>query len=324
MTGLDRDGMRAHVGMLARAVILGLSFTVVGVMQERLPPLLLTALRFGIAVVALLPIIWRAPDRIPRLSELALYSVLGLCQAAFFGAMFWAAHRMSALTMTVLYGSVPFLTYCLGLGLRVERPSGQLLGILTLGACGALGLAWADSADRLSQIGAGLQVGMPELVFFIGCIGLSFYSVLSKWGLARKRLSGQAGVRTFWSLLTGAVVVGALGLVEERPVVLLDMTVADLLLLLYLGVFSTGATFWLMQRATPFLTPAELTAYSYVPPFVSMLLLFVTRPDSMSWRWLPGAVLEILAMTALLRRDGERSARPLLGADRPKTPTAIG
>jgi drug/metabolite transporter (DMT)-like permease len=58
-----------------------------------------------------------------------------------------------------------------------------------------------------------------------------------------------------------------------------------------------------MQRAAAVLTPAAVTAYSYAPPFVSMLLLFITQPRSISWRWLPGALLVLLAMALLLRRD---------------------
>jgi len=143
MISKDREILRAHLGMLLRALILGLSFTVVGLMGQGLPPLLLTALRFAIAASALLPVIWHKSDRPPRLSEFALYGILGLCQAAFFSAMFWAAHRISALSMTVLNVSVPFLAYCFGLALRVEEASASLVGILALGACGALGLAWA-------------------------------------------------------------------------------------------------------------------------------------------------------------------------------------
>jgi len=303
MIDMDRDTTRAHFGMLLRALVLGLSFTVVGWMGEGLPPLLLTALRFTLAVIALIPLIWRTPDRLPGLHGLALYSILGLCQASFFGAMFWVAHRISALSMAVFYVSVPFFAYCLGRSFRVEQPSRQLLGILALGACGALALVWAESGGGLRGMQGTLHMGAAEIVFFVGCIGLAFYSVLSKWGLSRQWLSERAGVRTFWSLLAGAVQIGVLGFIAEDPQRLMDLTPSDFLLLAYLGVISTGGTFWLMQRATAVLTPSEASAYSYAPPFVSMLLLFVTEPQNISWRWLPGAVLVFLAMALLLRRD---------------------
>ncbi|WP_205633613.1 DMT family transporter [Labilithrix luteola] len=303
--------MRAHLEMLLRAVILGLSFTVVGLTREGLPPLLLTALRFAVGAVALLPLMRRTPERLPGMAALAVYSVLGLCQAAFFGAMFWAAHRISALSMTVLYVSVPFLAYCFGLGFRVEHPSGRLLGILALGACGSLGISWAESGGRLAGVQGGLHLGAGETVFFAGCLGLALYSVLTRWALSRRWLSERAVVRTFWSLVIGGVLVGALGLIEEKLQGLADLKLSDVLLLAYLGVFSTGGTFWLMQRAGAVLTPAAASAYSYAPPIVSMLVLFVTEPQSISWRWLPGAVLVVLAIALLQRRSADPKSRSL-------------
>ncbi|HEV2620376.1 MAG TPA: DMT family transporter [Acidobacteriaceae bacterium] len=319
MIDIHRDTTRAHLGMLLRAMILGQSFTVVGLMTDGLPPLLLTALRFVIAAMAMLPLIWRTPDRLPGLRGFVLYSIMGSCQAVFFGAMFWVAHRTSALSMAVLYVSVPFLAYCLGLGFRVEQASTRLLGILAIGAAGALGMAWAESGEGL----AGLHLGTAEAVYFAGCLGLALYTVLSRWGLSGRWLSEQAGVRTFWSLVFGAVLVGALGLMSEKPQGLAELNLSDTLLLAYLGVLSTGGTFWLMQRATAVLTPGSLTAYAYVPPFVSMLQLFVTEPHSISWRWLPGALLVVLAIALLLRRDAGHATETNLPDSRSVIPSSI-
>jgi hypothetical protein len=48
-----------------------------------------------------------------------------------------------------------------------------------------------------------------------------------------------------------------------------------------------------------------VSAYSYAPPFFSMLLLFVTEPGTISWRWAPGALLVLLAIVFLRRaKDG--------------------
>ncbi|MPZ40807.1 MAG: EamA family transporter [Rhizobiales bacterium] len=291
--------------MLLWALIVGLSFPAVGLMSDGLPPMLLTAVRFVIAALAVWPLVWREPDRWPSLPGLALYTIMGLCIAGFFCAMFWAAHRATALSMATLYVTVPLLAYGLGQGLGVERPAARLVGILALGAAGALGLAWAGNDGQLG----GLQFGISEAVFFLGCLGSALYPVLSKWGLARGWLPDRAALRTFWSLLIGAVLIGLLGLVVEAPQALATMTFSDVLLVAYLGVFSSGVTYWLVQRATTVLTPSMVTAYIYLTPFVSMLLLFVEHPQRIGWNWLPGSVLVILAITLLLRRDPIKGSR---------------
>ena len=118
--------------------------------------------------------------------------------------MFWAAHRTTALSMATLYVSVPLLAYWLGRGFGVEPRADRLLAILALGAAGALGLAWAESGGRFSE----LQFGIGEAAFFLGCMASALYPVLSKWGLNRRWLSQAAAVRTFWSLLVGSVLIG--------------------------------------------------------------------------------------------------------------------
>lgn len=290
----------AHQGMLIWAVIVGLSFPAVGLISEGLPPLLLTATRFLVAAVAIAPLVMRKPDFRPSVAGFALYTVMGVALAGFFGAMFWAAHRTTPLTMSTLYVSVPMLAYFLGRSVGVEKRAGKLLGILALGAGGALGLAWAGADGQLGQ----LQFGTGELVYFIGCIASATYPVLSKLGLEKQWLSPHAELRTFWSLVIGSGLVGLVGLMFENPAQLLAMTFLDSAVVIYLGLFSSGMTFWLTQRAAAVLTPGVVTAYSYLVPFVSMVLLFSEDVQRIGWHWLPGSLIVLLAIAMLLVRDG--------------------
>lgn len=292
---------RAHLGMLLWALIVGLSFPAVAHMSEGLPPLLLTALRFALAAVALCPLVARTPGARPGLAGAVLYGFMGLCIAGFFGAMFWAAHRASALSLSTLYVSVPLLAYGLGRALGVERRDGWLLLALVLGALGALALNWSARHQQ-----DGLRLGPGELGFFAGCVGSALYPVLTKWGLRKGWLPPQAAPRTFFSLLAGSALIGLLGLLTESPRRLGAMTVVDALLLLYLGVISSGLTFWLIQRATATLTPAKVTAYSYLVPFVSFLPLLIRGP-SIGWVWMAAIALVVAAVALLLR--GQVQAR---------------
>lgn len=298
MSEVTQGARSAHSGMIVWAMIVGLSFPAVGLMSEGLPPLLLTAMRFAIAALALWPFARRVSEFWPSPLALVLYAVMGLCTAGFFGAMFWAAHRATALSMATLFVSVPLLAYGLGRAFGVERRAGGLVAILALGAAGALALAWAGNGGRVT----GLQFGASETVFFLGCVGSALYPVLSKWGLKRGLLPDQAAVRTFWSLVVGAVLIGLLGAVVEAPHALAAMTLSDILLVAYLGVFSSGVTYWLMQRGTAVLTPGSVTSYTYLVPFVSMLILFASEPGQIGWQWLPGSLMVVLAITLLLRR----------------------
>lgn len=302
----------AHSGMLLWALIVGASFPVVGLLSEGLPSLLLTAMRFVIAALAMLPMTLRAGPVVPAFESMLLYAVMGLCLAGFFGVMFWAAHRVSALSMSALFVSMPLLAYGLGRLFGVEAGTRRLLGILALGAAGALALALAQSGGDSAKV----RFGWGEAAFFLGCIASALYPVLSKWGLARGILSPDAAVRTFWSLALGGVLIAIAGFVIEPVAELARMRFADVLLVAYLGVFSSGVTFWLMQRGTGALTPGAVTAYSYLVPFVSMLVLFVARPDVIGWQWLPGSLLVIVAVALLFRGRAGQSATPVPNGER--------
>ncbi|HSH47427.1 MAG TPA: DMT family transporter [Halomonas sp.] len=296
---------RAHLGMLAWALLVGLSFPAVGFLSEGLPPLLLTAMRFTIAALALFPLVRQSAGLRPSRAGIALYALMGLCLAGFFSAMFWAAHRVTALSMATLFVSVPLLAYGLGRLVGVERRAGALLALLALGAGGALALAWAEAGGDLSRLG----FGGAEALFFMGCVASALYPVLTKLGLARGWLSPRAGVRTLWSLALGAALIALLGLALESPAALARLTPLDMALVVYLGLFSSALTFWLQQRATATLTPAGVTAYGYLVPFVSMLILFAEAPQRISVHWLPGSLLVTLCIALLLRRDVQRRSR---------------
>jgi drug/metabolite transporter (DMT)-like permease len=303
----NANPMHAHLGMLVWALIVGSSFPAVVMMSEGLPPLLLTAIRFIIAAIVFIPLVWNKSGRWPSLPGLALYLLMGISLAAFFGTMFWAAHRTSALSMATLYVSVPLLAYFLGRLFSVEHSSRILLSILALGASGALALAWAESGGQPGQ----MNFGFTELIYFFGCIASALFPVLSRWGLARGILSPSAELRTFWSLVSGALSIGLIGLVLESPLHLNRMNLIDILILTYLAVFSSGVTFWLTQRSTTVMTPGSVTAYSYLVPFVSMLLLLVEQPQQIGWHWLPGSALVLTAIIALFYQEAATSPAAL-------------
>ncbi|SDG31124.1 EamA-like transporter family protein [Onishia taeanensis] len=294
--------LKAHLGLLLWALLVGLSFPAVGLISADLPPMLLTALRFAIAALALWGLARRAPDRWPHGAAWLLYGAMGLCLAGFFAAMFWAAHHATALSMATLFVSVPLLAFLFGLAAGLERRGWRLPLLLAMGAAGALLLAVVEAEGRAS-VSQGIVFGRGEAVFLLGCMASALYPVLSKWGLARGWLSSSAAVRTFWSLALGGTLIGALGLVVEPVAALSKMRLRDALVVVYLGLFSSAVTFWLQQRATAVLTPAAVTAYGYLVPFVSMLLLFLQAPGRLGWEWLPGSVLVLAAMGLLWRDD---------------------
>lgn len=296
----------AHAGLLLRSLILGLSFPAVALLSADLPLNLVTSLRLLVALLALLPFLPRQAQALkPSLAGFGMYWLLGFCQASFFGTLFWVAQRVSPVSMSSLFVCVPLFTFLLSVLLRVERLNFRVLGLLLLGGLGALILVRAEAG------GSEFRLGHEEFAYLLSCGGLALYPVLSKLGLQRGWLVESATVRSAWGLLTGSILTACLGLALESPGDLELLTGRDLLLILYLGVFSSSLTFWLSQRAILILVPSEVVAYTYLIPLVSMLLLFVNDPARLGIGWLPGVALVLLSTAFLLLHS--RSGQTCMG-----------
>jgi len=296
---MNKEILSAHLSLMLWAVIVGLSFPAVSMLTDGLPPILLTALRFAFAIMFLAPFMYKKTNIMPSRKGFVLYILMALCLTVFFSGMFWAANIASSLSMATLYVSVPLLAYMLGRIFSVEKTDVKMLLTLVIGAFGALLLAFVDSGRKYGSV----HFGMGEAVFFIGCIASALYPVLTKLGLKKGVLSESSLIRTFWSLFLGSILMLIFGVFLESPTSLLRMNLTDFILIVYLGIFSSGVTFWLQQKATSTLTPAAVTAYSYLVPFVSMVLLFVQIPAELSLKWLPGSLLVIFAIICLLSYD---------------------
>lgn len=292
MPALQTASLRAHASMLLWTLVVGSSFPLVATLTPGLPLLLLTALRFAIALLALLPFLPAGALSWPGVKSLLLYLALGLCLAMFFGTMFWAAARTSALSMAAIYVSVPLLAYGGSILLGLDVLARVRLQALLLGAIGALLLAWAGASDGTSASGSSLG----GLVFLGGCAATALYAVLTKWGLATGWLPSNAVTRTAWSLLAGGSALAIAGLASEAPADLLNLQASDLAVVLYLGVFSTGLTFWLTQTATAALRPVEVQGYSYLVPLIPIFVQLLQAPAQVGALWLPGALLVALAL----------------------------
>lgn len=293
----------AHAGLLLRSLIVGLSFPAVALFSAGLPLNLVTSLRLLVALLILLPFLPREARALkPSLPGFGMYCLMGLCQAGFFGTLFWVAQRISPVSMSSLFICIPLFTFLLSVLLRVERLNFRLLGLLLLGGLGALILA------QVSASGGEFRIGFEELAYLLSCGGLALYPVLSKLGLQRGWLVEDATVRSAWGLLTGGLLTACLGLTIESPGDLQLLTGRDLLLILYLGVFSSSLTFWLSQRAILVLAPSEVVAYTYLIPLVSMVLLFVDDPARLGIDWLPGVALVLFSTAFLLAQSRSRQA----------------
>ncbi|WP_025127947.1 DMT family transporter [Pseudomonas sp. PH1b] len=290
---------QANLGMLLWTLLIAASFFAAAQVSQAIDPVLLTALRLLFSALMFLPLLWLKGTSPTTLAGLRAHAVLGLLLALYFGSLFEALRYTSAVNTGTLFTLVPLLTLLFEAWLLPGNgQQRRLLPMLVAGAGALLLILKGGAAGQLPSLYA---MG----VYALGCLAMALYSPLSQRFKAHS-LQGRSPVAmTFWNMLFGALFLFVTSLASGgwRSGVLLSGN--DLLWLLYLALFATLATFWLLHRAIGVIAPSTVISYIYLSTLC--LTLF-------HWLWLGqpprpgellGALLVALGMFGLVR-----SSRP--------------
>lgn len=290
---------QANLGMLLWTLLIAASFFAAAQVSQAIDPVLLTALRLLFSALMFLPLLWLKGTSPTTLAGLRAHAVLGLLLALYFGSLFEALRYTSAVNTGTLFTLVPLLTLLFEAWLLPgNRQQRRLLPMLVAGAGALLLILKGGAAGQLPSLYA---MG----VYALGCLAMALYSPLSQRFKAHSLQGRSPAAMTFWNMLFGALFLFAASLASGgwRSGVLLSGN--DLLWLLYLALFATLATFWLLHRAIAVIAPSTVISYIYLSTLC--LTLF-------HWLWLGqpprpgellGALLVALGMFGLVR-----SSRP--------------
>ncbi|MGE7956816.1 DMT family transporter [Pseudomonas sp. NPDC089530] len=297
--------LNAHVGMLLWAALIAASFFAAAQVSQAIDPLLLTGLRLLLSALMFVPpLLLNGSFRITR-AGLRAHALLGLLLAIYFASLFEALRHTSAVNTGILFALVPLLTLLFeGILLPGGSTKNRLLPML-LAAAGAMLLTFNGSGAQ--SLPSPYAIG----VYGVGCLAMAGYSPLSQRLKASSLKDRSPAAMTFWNMLFGALFLFAFCLPGGgwRSAALLSLS--DGLWLLYLALFATLATFWLLHRAIGVIAPATVISYIYLST------LFVTL---FHWFWLGrqpwpgellGALLVGLGMLALIL--GSRRPAPVPG-----------
>ncbi|MBD9598728.1 DMT family transporter [Pseudomonas sp. PDM10] len=284
----------AHVGMLLWALLIAASFSAAAQVSQAIDPILLTGLRLLFCALVFLPLLLFKGDTAMTARGLFGHAVLGLLLAVYFGSLFEALRYTSAVNTGTMFTLVPLLTLLFETVLMPDSHLKQRVLPMLIAAAGAVLLV-------LKGAGPG---ELPSLyavsVYGVGCLAMALYSPLSQ-RLKTRSLKGRGPVgMTFWNMLFGALFLltfcGFSGGWRSASL----LTVSDFWWLIYLAVFATLATFWLLHRAIGVIAPSSVISYIYLSTlFLTLFHWFWLRQSPLSLEII-GALLVGVGMWALL------------------------
>ncbi|RZN07339.1 EamA family transporter [Bradyrhizobium genosp. SA-3] len=282
--------------LVVLAALWGGSYTFIKLGVATIPPITLIAARTAIAGLLLLAVMWlrgiRMPTDAATWQRFAFQAVLN--SVIPWTLIAWGERHVDAALAIILNSAGPIFTFVLTAAVTRHEATTprKLFGVVA----GMAGILLIVGVDAFHDIGSGL---LAEAAIVAATI---CYACAAIFGRSFKGLDPMAPAAG--SLLAGAAVLIPASLVIEQPWTL-SPSLASILALLALAVFSTAAAFAIYFRLIQTLGSVGTTAQAYlrVPIGVAISVAFLGETLSRTaWIGLACVVLGVAAMTIPARR----------------------
>ncbi len=292
------EGQRGHLAMLVFSALIAGSFSLGVQIANDVEPGALTAVRFVLAAAVVFALClvrglrfrgaWQAPWR---------YLVLGALFAGYFVLMFEGLKTAPPVSAAAVFTLTPAMAGVFGYFLIRQITTPRTALAIVIGAFGAVWVIFrADLAALLA-----FDIGRGEAIYFVGCIAHAAYAPL----VPKLNRGEPAPVFTLGMILGALLILLVYGWGEIRATDWAALSVFTWLVIGYLAVFASAATFVLLQYAALRLPAAKVMAYTYLTPVWVIAWEIAQGHGVPPLLTLGGIVLIVVALLLLLKPDPE-------------------
>ena len=279
------------LSLLVTALVAG-SFLSSEKLSGVINPFSLTLLRFLLSALVLLPFILTKKRFLKIAKNVFPRSlIMSLFFAIFFICMFMALETTTALNTGTLYTLVPFITAIVSVFLFKEKLSIPMLGVYLLGA---IGTCWVIVSGNLETLFR-LNLNKGDILFLLGCISKVCFSVSMKVF----HRGEETIVTVFCTLLGGAFWMMLALFVFHQPLDWFALNAELALHMLYLALFATLVSTFIIHKTTIVLGPAKVMAYIYLSPVFVAFIILLFQGKSIPTAVYPGIALSIFSTVIL-------------------------
>ena len=283
--------------MLLFSMLVAGSFALGVLAANDITPLALNAVRFWIAAAVIGVAVW-ARGGLPRsaLDAPWRYVLLAVVFTTYFVLMFEGLKTAPSVSAAAVFTLTPVMAAGFGWLLLRQRLSGRIGVGLAIGAVGAVWVIFRADVQALLRF----EVGRGEMIYFVGCVSHALYTPL-----VRKLNRGESAlVFTFGTLVTGAVILTAVGWSDLRATDWARLPSIVWITILYTAIFASAATFTLLQFAALRLPSSKVMAYTYLVPTWVIVWNVALGGAVPQVAVFGGISLTVVALILLLREEG--------------------
>ena len=294
---MSLDTRQGHLAMLLFSMLVAGSFALGVLAANDITPLALNAVRFWIAAAVIGVAVW-ARGGLPRsaLDAPWRYVLLAVVFTTYFVLMFEGLKTAPSVSAAAVFTLTPVMAAGFGWLLLRQRLSGRIGVGLAIGAVGAVWVIFRADVQALLRF----EVGRGEMIYFVGCVSHALYTPL-----VRKLNRGESAlVFTFGTLVTGAVILTAVGWSDLRATDWARLPSIVWITILYTAIFASAATFTLLQFAALRLPSSKVMAYTYLVPTWVIVWNVALGGAVPQVAVFGGISLTVVALILLLREEG--------------------
>ena len=294
MSETNTQAMRGHGAMLLFSVLVAGSFSLGSIAAPLIEPTALNALRFLVASAIIGVLVFLGPGiKREYLDAPWRYLLMGGLFSIYFVLMFEGLKLAPPVSTSAVFTLTPVMSAGFGWLLLRQVTTPRMAVALTLAAAGAVWVIFRGDIDAILAF----NIGKGETIFFFGCIAHAIYTPL-----VRKLSRGEPTlVFTFGTLLAGLFILSIYG---AKDIVTTDWAALPSIVwitILYVAIFASAATFFLLQYATLHLPSAKVMAYTYLVPAWVILWEAVMGNGFVGITVLAGVGLTVVALLMLLK-----------------------
>ncbi len=281
--------------MLLAILLAASSFPVAKLITHAMPPSAMMCVRFFLAAAFLAPFVFiKNGWQFPSPKRLFGYFILSVPLVGFFWGMFESLRFTSVMNTGALYTSVPAITAVYAFFINREKASKSRVMGLLLGTLGALWIVFRGDITLLIS----LSMNKGDGLFLVGCLFMGLYNPLVKKLYANEPME----VMTLWVLIAGGILLLICSVKDFNNIHWMDIAPSVYGGIVYLSLFSTLITFFVMQFCTIRIGATRVASYGFLTPLFVILLSVLLGLDDFNWQLVPGIFMVLLAMFVIQKK----------------------
>ena len=289
--------LNSHLIIILATFLVGGSFVVSQKLSGIIDPISITLLRFVIASLVLVPIIFFNQNYRKKLIPTFYRAmIISFFYSLFFIGLFKALEYTTALNTGTIFTLVPFITAVFSIFVFNQKISLMSYLVYFIGIIGTSMVVFRGNLELFLS----LSLNNGDIIFLLAIFSMALYSICMKYF---HKEDDELIVLVFMTLFGGVIWMSLALIIFDIPLNWTKIGSEEFLYIIYLSILATLVTSYLYQRGTIYLGPKKVMAYVYLKPTAIVIISFLSQFEKINLFMFFGILISAIATFVLLYKN---------------------